>query len=121
MKLTTIIEGIKHQRDRIKDEAAWENTAKLSEIGIKLSTYNGYLSDELGELKADRENKKAKSYMVQLSLGKSATAADSLSRIEVAEITGNIDKIDLLYKSTSGIVGMIQSKIKAMNTERLSL
>jgi hypothetical protein len=114
MELDKAIEGILSVRKRLED--AWGNPGQLSDLGNKMSAYNAYLGDHLGQLKADREVKKSAAYL-ELVDTKSATAADNLARAKVATITGQVMKLELMHKDTASQVSMIQSRLRVIADE----
>lgn len=118
VELAKAVEGIFSVRKRI--EGAWDNPSALSDLGNKMAAYQSYLGDHLGEFKKERETKKATYYLKYLDEA-SATAADNLSRAKVAELTGQVKKLELLHSDTRDQVSMIQSRLKVMADEQRNL
>lgn len=118
MELDKAVEGIMSVRKRI--EQAWGNPVELSDLGNKLAAYNSYVGDHLGEIKEEREVRKAHEYL-ELIRTESATAANNLSRARVATLTGKIKKLELLHSDTSNQVSMLQSRLRVLADERRSL
>jgi len=115
MELEKAVDGILSVRKRM--EQCWGNPTELSDLGNKMATYQAYLGDHLGQLKEEREVKKAHEYL-ELIKTESATGADNLSRARVATITGQIKRLELLHSDTSNQVSMLQSRLRVLADER---
>lgn len=96
------------------------NPLELSEQMDRMSLYNTYIGDELGKIAEQRETAKARAYLKYLEEGKSATAADNLARAEVAELTGQEKKLELLHDDVWQYTSRIQSRLRRWENEHMA-
>jgi len=115
MELDTAIKGYEDTRKRL--QASWNNPASLGDVAVKMATYGSYIGDHLGSLKADYEQERAKTYLMHLNAGKSASNAENLARSENHTLKGQIAKLELAHKNLWGLVSIIQSRLRGLEAE----
>jgi hypothetical protein len=115
MELDIAITGYADIRKRL--QSAWSSPVQLSDIGLKLGTYGTYIADHLGDMKAQYEQDRAVKYLNYLKEGKSSSQAENLARSELAELKGQIAKIELVHKNLWSLATMIQSRLGILKNE----
>ena len=98
-------------------EGYFNMPSQLSNSLFKAALYLSYIGEFIGELKEKRETQRAKAYLKHLNEGKSATNAQNLARCEVAEITGEIDKLEMMWKSGNNFNDLGRSRLKVLEAE----
>lgn len=117
MSLEEILAKIRETRDEIK--VAWQNPAKLGDIQLLLSTWNGMLSDHYAI--AHNEATKAKRdeyYRLREKEGKSHSEAKDRAALHELDIRHEYEMIKFAYDSTADLITSIQVQIKTITKTR---
>lgn len=115
MDLETAVKGYFAKREELS--RAWNNPALLGDILLKIATYLTHIGDELGGLKEEYEVKRAKTYMMHLNSGKSASNSENLARSENADIKGQVAKLEVMHKNGWSLVSIGQTRIRGLENE----
>lgn len=114
MDINLAVKGYMSARERL--EKSFDNPHKIADIILKIATYNSYIGEHLGELKAQYETDRATCFLAHLN-NTSASAAENLARADTATVRGQIAKLELTYKSADKLVSVGQSRLKAIESE----
>ncbi len=112
MEVDQVITGIVDVRNRITK--AFESPGQLSDLAVRLATYNAYLGDHLSGYKFDREVMRGKRYLELINSGTSSTQATATSRAETADLQGNIQKLELIHRDAENLTSVIQSRMRVL-------
>jgi hypothetical protein len=113
--IDTALQGYADTRQRLR--LAWSNPGQLGDVALKMATYGSYIGDSLGSLRAEYEQSRAQTYLKHLNAGKSASNAENLARSENFELKGQIARLELAHKNLWGLVSIIQSRLRGLESE----
>lgn len=117
MTLDEAIKGIMHHRERIHTENLWTDPVALSDVGLKLITYNSYLADELAELHKKATDEHYRVYLECVSKGEGVTKAEQMAKGESTEQRKEYENAKFIYTATGGLISFIQTKIRVSENQ----
>lgn len=111
------IKGIMTHRERIHRENAWANEGELSDIALKLATYNSYLADHLATFHRQATDKHHAVYLECLEKAEGVTKAEAMARGESTAQREEYEKAKFIYSSTESLMSRIQTKIRVLENQ----
>lgn len=117
MTLDEAIKGIMHHRERIHTENLWTDPVALSDVGLKLITYNSYLADELADLHKKATDKHHATYLECIAKGEGVTKAEQMAKGESTEQRKEYENAKFIYAATGSLITFIQTKIKVLDNQ----
>jgi hypothetical protein len=115
LDLSTAVKGYFDTRERLTKQ--WGNKEAIADILFKMATYLTYISDELGNLKEQYELQRASKYLQYIKTN-SDNKSQNLARTDLAEIKGQIEKLEIMNKSGWSLVNTGQTRLKNLNDEQ---
>lgn len=117
MKSETAIEGIMKLREIIHKNKLWQDPNALSDVALKLSVYNSYLSDEIAPLHKSASDKAYAVFTECIADNMPVTRAEHMSRGESTSEREDYEKIQNIYKSTGNLITVLQSRLKVIQNQ----
>ena len=117
MDIATALEGISKKREEIHKKSMWDDPNSLSDLMVKLSVYNAYLADNIAKLHKEATDKQGESYLNHKSKT-SASEAKELARFDSTEEREEFEKVEFIYKSTSNLITVLQSRLRVIENQR---
>lgn len=115
MDIQTAVKGYFDTRERLQSQ--WDNKDAIADTLFKLATYLTYISDELGNLKEQYELQRASKYLNYIKTN-SDNKSQNLARTDLADIKGQIEKLEIMNKSGWSLVNTGQTRLKNLNDEQ---
>lgn len=115
MEFETVLEGINTHRDNLKD--SWNDPNALSEIALKLSTYNSYLSEHIGLLHKEATDAAGRAFRKHKDDGASDSGANDKARFDSTEERENYETAKYIYQSTDKLINVIQTRVRVLETQ----
>ena len=115
MQIVVAIKGYFDTRERLQKQ--WDNKDAIADTLFKLATYLTYISDELGNLKEQYELQRASKYLSYIKTN-SDSKSQNLARTDLADIKGQIEKLEVMNKAGWSLVNTGQTRLKNLNDER---
>jgi hypothetical protein len=112
MELEVAIKGIADVRSRIHKHDLWDEPVALSDIMVKLATYNSYLADHLAPLHKEATDKSYAVFTEAASEGVPVTKAEAMSRGESTEERHIYENTLNIYRATDNLISVIQSRVR---------
>lgn len=117
MTLNEAITGISHHRERIHTNNLWTDPVALSDVGLKLITYNSYLADELADLHKIASDKHHAVYLDCINKGEGVTKAEQMAKGESTTERKEYEKAKFIYTATGSLISFIQTKIRVSENQ----
>jgi hypothetical protein len=115
MDIETALTGYGEKRKELR--AVWGNPGKLGDLALRIATDGTYIGDHLASQKARYEELRAKTYLMHLNAGKSASNAENLARSENYETKAEIERLEVIHRNLWGLVSIIQSRLRGLESE----
>lgn len=117
MELEKIIEGIVATRSKIHTLDLWADPVGLSDVMVRLATYNSYLADHIAPLHKAATDKAYAVFTEVKDSGGKITQAENMSRGESTEEREIYEKVLHIYRSTDNLISVIQSRVRVAENE----
>lgn len=117
MKLEDAIKGILEQRKAIHSQNLWSDPNHLSEVMLKLATYNAYLADHLATLHHTVTEAVGRIFKAERDKDAGVTEAERLSKSETVEERRQYENVQHIYKSTSNLISVLQSRLRVISEQ----
>jgi len=118
METTEAIKGIVEHRKNIHENNYWHDPEKLSDTMARLATYNSYLADNIARLHRIATDTQAIAFKSARELEVGVTEAERLSRAESTKEREQYENIQYIYKATSNLITVLQSRLKVIENAR---
>lgn len=117
MKLEDVLKGIETHRTRLHAGDAWGDPGELSDIALKLATWNSYLADHLADAHKRATDKSHAVYLEVLGAGDGVTKADQMARGESTSERREYENLKFVYSATESLMSRIQTKIRVLENQ----
>lgn len=118
MEITDAIKGIVEHRKNIHENNYWHDPEKLSDTMARLATYNSYLADNIARLHRIATDTQAVAFKSAREIEIGVTEAERLSRAESTKEREQYENIQYIYKATSNLITVLQSRLKVIENAR---
>lgn len=115
MEIDKAVAGYFSARQRLQDK--WNDKDAIADLLFKTAMYLTYISDELGNLKEQYELQRASKYLQYIKTN-SDNKSQNLARTDLADIKGQIEKLEIMNKSGWSLVNTGQTRLKNLNDEQ---
>lgn len=117
MKLETAIEGLMKYRKVIHEQDLWDSPNELSDVMVKLATYNGYLADNLALLHYNATEAAGASFKAARDMEVGVTEAERLSKAESLKQRQEYEHAKYVYDSTKNLISVLQSRLRVISEQ----
>lgn len=117
MKLEAAIKGILEQRQAIHTQNLWSDPNHLSEVMLKLATYNAYLADHIATLHHTASEVAGASFKAARDMEVGVTEAERFAKAESLEQRKQYENVLHIYKSTSNLISVLQSRLRVISDQ----
>lgn len=117
MELDKAIEGIMRHRKAIHEQDMWDSPIELSDVMVKLATYNSYLADNLATLHHNATEAAGASFKAARDMEVGVTEAERLSKSESLEQRRQYEHAKYVYDSTKNLISVLQSRLRVISEQ----
>lgn len=117
MKLETATEGLMKYRKLIHEQDLWDNPNELSDVMVKLATYNSYLADNLATLHHNATEAAGASFKAARDMEVGVTEAERFAKAESLEPRRKYEHGKYVYDSTKNLISVLQSRLRVISEQ----
>lgn len=117
MKLEDALTKLTELREQVVDKGLWGNPVALSELAVKISTYNSYVAENIADAKWAQLAKEHESFRAHKKDGASDTGAGGQARLEARDERREHDQLDNIYKSNNSLLKTVDSRIYVLTEQ----
>lgn len=110
MNLEDTLAGITKMRKTIHEQDLWNDPLKLSDVMVKLSVYNSYLSDHVSRLHKIVTDESFKQFKLHEGLG--ATKAQQYAKGLSTQQRYDFENSKMVYGSVQDLLSQLQSRLR---------
>jgi len=120
LSLEDALKGVSSAQDKLRNATAIISPVIMSEQMIRLSQYVGALDEHLAEYEKEYDIQLAAKILNKHKEGMKISPAETLSKMELAEVRGQISYLSRISSSAWRQVNVIQSRIQHLRTESMT-
>ena len=117
MNLETAIEGLMKYRKHIHEQDLWDNPSELSDVMVKLATYNSYLADNLATLHHNATEAAGASFKAARDMEVGVTEAERFAKAESLEPRRKYEHAKYVYDSTKNLISVLQCRLRVISEQ----
>lgn len=104
-------------RDWIAENKAWKNAPALSEVAIKLATYNAMLGDNLATLHLNASQSQITEFKKERANGASIADSEIRAKEVSLDARAEYENSKYVYQSTAALISALQSHLNTLRGE----
>lgn len=120
LSLDEALRGLSSAQEKLRNATAIISPVIMSEQMIRLSQYVGALDEHLAEYEKEYDIQLAAKILNKHKEGMKISPAETLSKMELAEVRGQISYLSRISSSAWRQVNVIQSRIQHLRTESMT-
>lgn len=120
LSLDEALRGLSSAQEKLRNATAIISPVIMSEQMIRLSQYVGALDEHLAEYEKEYDIQLAAKILNKHKEGMKISPAETLSKMELAEVRGQISYLSRISSSAWKQVNVIQSRIQHLRTESMT-
>lgn len=117
MELEDAVKGMMAARNALRSKPGIQNPGFISEQMQRLAQYTGAVEEHLAQLEEDFEREEEAKFQGHLGQGDSVNKAETLTKMEIGNLKGEIAKLKRYVNSSWQIVGVAQSRFNHMQKQ----
>lgn len=117
MEIEDVLKGISKYRNDIYLKKIWTNPVALSEVGVKLATYNSLLAEHIAALHRLATESSWLRFKKAVNAGETVTAAQAASKGDTVEQREQYENAKLIYSAVDKLISNIQTRIRTVENQ----